>query len=171
MVTVMRDGEEVKLSKRAGSYVTLRDLIDEVGRDATRFFLAARSASSQLTFDINLALSQSNDNPVYYIQYAHAGPAASSANWPSRVGNGTPPAALPHLAALAEEQEKPCCGNWTGTRKSWRRRRPPANLTASPLTCASWRATFTPVITPTRYWWMNLPCAMPVSPCARRCAR
>lgn len=72
MVTVMRDGEEVKLSKRAGSYLTLRDLIDEVGRDATRYFLVARGASSQITFDIDLALSQSNDNPVYYIQYAHA---------------------------------------------------------------------------------------------------
>jgi arginyl-tRNA synthetase len=72
MVTVMREGEEVKLSKRAGSYVTLRDLIDEVGRDATRYFLVSRGASSQLTFDIDLALSQSNDNPVYYIQYAHA---------------------------------------------------------------------------------------------------
>jgi len=72
MVTVMRSGEEVKLSKRAGSYVTLRDLIEEVGRDATRYFLAARRADSQLTFDIDLARSQSNDNPVYYIQYAHA---------------------------------------------------------------------------------------------------
>lgn len=72
MVLVMRGGEEVKLSKRAGSYVTIRDLIDEVGKDATRFFLAARSASSQLTFDIDLAVSQSNENPVYYIQYAHA---------------------------------------------------------------------------------------------------
>lgn len=72
MVTVMRDGEEVKISKRAGSYVTLRDLIDEVGCDATRYFLAARAASSQLTFDIDLARSQTNDNPVYYIQYAHA---------------------------------------------------------------------------------------------------
>ncbi|MFT6957057.1 MAG: arginyl-tRNA synthetase [Halieaceae bacterium] len=72
MVTVMRDGEEVKLSKRAGSYLTLRDLIEEVGRDATRYFLVARAAGSQITFDIDLALSQSNDNPVYYIQYAHA---------------------------------------------------------------------------------------------------
>ncbi|WP_024951283.1 arginine--tRNA ligase [Cobetia crustatorum] len=72
MVTVMRSGKEVKLSKRAGSYVTLRDLIEEVGRDATRYFLAARRADSQLTFDIDLARSQSNDNPVYYIQYAHA---------------------------------------------------------------------------------------------------
>jgi arginyl-tRNA synthetase len=72
MVTVMRNGEEVKISKRAGSYVTLRDLIDEVGCDATRYFLAARRADSQLVFDIDLARAQTNDNPVYYIQYAHA---------------------------------------------------------------------------------------------------
>ena len=72
MVLVTRSGQEVKLSKRAGSYVTLRDLIDEVGRDATRFFLAARRVDSQLTFDIDLARSQTNENPVYYIQYAHA---------------------------------------------------------------------------------------------------
>ncbi len=72
MVTVMRGGEEVKLSKRAGSYVTLSDLIEEVGRDATRWFLAARKADSQLTFDIDLARAQNNDNPVYYVQYAHA---------------------------------------------------------------------------------------------------
>ena len=72
MVTVMRGGEEVKLSKRAGSYLTLRDLIDEVGRDATRYFLIARKSDSQLVFDIDLARSQTNDNPVYYIQYAHA---------------------------------------------------------------------------------------------------
>ncbi|MGA9852944.1 MAG: arginine--tRNA ligase [Gammaproteobacteria bacterium] len=72
MVTVMRGGEEVKLSKRAGSYVTLRDLIDEVGRDATRYFLVARKSDSQLTFDIDLARSRTNENPVYYIQYAHA---------------------------------------------------------------------------------------------------
>lgn len=72
MVTVMRGGEEVKISKRAGSYVTLRDLIDEVGCDATRYFLAARRADAQLIFDIDLARAQTNDNPVYYIQYAHA---------------------------------------------------------------------------------------------------
>jgi len=69
---VMRGGEEVKISKRAGGYVTLRDLIDTAGRDATRYFLIARKSDSQMVFDIDLALSQSNDNPVYYIQYAHA---------------------------------------------------------------------------------------------------
>ena len=72
MVTVMRGGEEVKISKRAGSYVTLRDLIDEVGRDATRFFFVMRKPDSQLVFDIDLAKQQSLDNPVYYVQYAHA---------------------------------------------------------------------------------------------------
>ncbi|MDO8412351.1 MAG: arginine--tRNA ligase [Gallionellaceae bacterium] len=72
MVTVLRGGCEVKISKRAGSYVTLRDLIDEVGCDATRYFLAARNVDTQLVFDIDLAKSQSNENPVYYIQYAHA---------------------------------------------------------------------------------------------------
>ena len=72
MVTVMRSGEEMKISKRAGSYVTLRDLIDEVGCDATRYFLTARRADSQLVFDIDLARAQTVDNPVYYIQYAHA---------------------------------------------------------------------------------------------------
>jgi arginyl-tRNA synthetase len=72
MVTVMRGGEEVKLSKRAGSYLTLRDLVEEAGRDATRWFLLARKADSQLTFDIDLARSQSLDNPVYYVQLSHA---------------------------------------------------------------------------------------------------
>lgn len=72
MITVMKNGTEVKISKRAGSYVTLKDLVDEVGCDATRYFLSARRADSQLIFDIDLAKSQSNDNPVFYIQYAHA---------------------------------------------------------------------------------------------------
>ncbi|ALN55608.1 arginyl-tRNA synthetase [Lysobacter enzymogenes] len=72
MVTVVRGGAEVKISKRAGSYLTLRDLIDETGRDAVRWFLIARKPDSQLTFDIDLARSQSMDNPVYYVQVSHA---------------------------------------------------------------------------------------------------
>ena len=72
MVTVMRGGEEVKISKRAGSYVTLRELIDEVGRDATHFFLVSRKADAEFVFDVDLAKSQSEENPVYYVQYAHA---------------------------------------------------------------------------------------------------
>lgn len=72
MVKVVRGGVEVKISKRAGSYVTLRDLIDWVGRDAVRFFLIQRRADTEFVFDIDLARSQSEENPVYYVQYAHA---------------------------------------------------------------------------------------------------
>jgi arginyl-tRNA synthetase len=72
MVKVMRGGEEVKISKRAGDYVTLRDLIEWVGRDAVRFFLVSRRADSEFMFDVDLALSQSEENPVYYVQMAHA---------------------------------------------------------------------------------------------------
>ena len=72
MVKVMRGGEEVKISKRAGSYVTLRDLIDWVGRDAVRFFLVSRKADAEFVFDVDLARSRSEENPVYYVQYAHA---------------------------------------------------------------------------------------------------
>ena len=72
MVRVMRGGEEVKISKRAGSYVTLRDLIEWTSKDAVRFFLLSRKPDTEYVFDIDLALAQNNDNPVYYVQYAHA---------------------------------------------------------------------------------------------------
>ncbi len=72
MVRVVRDGSEVKLSKRAGSYVTLRDLIDWTSKDAVRFFLLSRKADTEYTFDVDLAVSKSNENPVFYVQYAHA---------------------------------------------------------------------------------------------------
>jgi len=106
MVTVMRDGEEVKLSKRAGSYVTLRDLIDEVGRDATRYFLVARAPTSQLTFDIDLALSRSNDNPVYYIQYAHARICSVLRKLQEQGFAGDLRRCMEHLDRLTEEHEK-----------------------------------------------------------------
>ena len=79
MVTVMKDGEEVKISKRAGSYVTVRDLIEwsgggdvVKGRDAVRFFLISRKADTEFVFDIDVALANSDENPVYYVHYAHA---------------------------------------------------------------------------------------------------
>src|SRR5436190_6548103 len=72
LVKVMRGGEEVKISKRAGSYVTVRDLIDWVGRDAVRFFLVSRKADSEFVFDVDLARKTTDENPVYYVQYAHA---------------------------------------------------------------------------------------------------
>ena len=72
MVRVVRGGEEVKISKRAGSYVTLRDLIEWTSKDAVRFFLLSRKPDTEYVFDIDLALAKNNDNPVYYVQYAHA---------------------------------------------------------------------------------------------------
>ncbi|MFP5381354.1 MAG: arginine--tRNA ligase [Gammaproteobacteria bacterium] len=72
MVRVMRGGEEVKISKRAGSYVTLRDLIEWTSKDAVRFFLLSRKPDTEYVFDVDLALAKNNDNPVYYVQYAHA---------------------------------------------------------------------------------------------------
>lgn len=88
MVRVMRGGEEVKISKRAGSYVTLRDLIEWTSTDAVRFFLLSRKPDTEYTFDIDLALAQNNDNPVYYVQYAHARICSVLAAW------GGDPAAL-----------------------------------------------------------------------------
>jgi arginyl-tRNA synthetase len=81
LVKVMRGGAEVKISKRAGSYVTVRDLIDWVGRDAVRFFLVSRKADSEFTFDLDLARSKSEENPVYYVQYAHARVCSVFAQW------------------------------------------------------------------------------------------
>lgn len=72
MLLVTRNGEEVKMSKRAGTYVTLRDLVDWVGRDAARFFLVSRKSDAEFVFDVDLAVKKSDENPVYYLQYAHA---------------------------------------------------------------------------------------------------
>ena len=81
MVRVVRGGEEVKISKRAGSYVTLRDLIEWTSRDAVRFFLLSRKPDTEYVFDIDLALAKNNDNPVYYVQYAHARICSVLAAW------------------------------------------------------------------------------------------
>ncbi|MFP6557174.1 arginine--tRNA ligase [Paraburkholderia sp. B3] len=125
MVTVMRDGQEVKISKRAGSYVTVRDLIewsgganpgsevspdllDEAtirrGRDAVRFFLISRKADTEFVFDIDLALKQNDENPVYYVQYAHARISTILADWQAKHGGNL--AALPQvdLAPLSSER-------------------------------------------------------------------
>ena len=81
MVRVMRHGEEVKISKRAGSYVTLRDLIEWTSADAVRFFLLSRKPDTEYIFDIDLALAKNNENPVYYVQYAHARICSVLAAW------------------------------------------------------------------------------------------
>ncbi len=85
MVRVMRGGQEVKISKRAGSYVTLRDLIEWTSKDAVRFFLLSRKPDTEYVFDVDLALAQNNDNPVYYVQYAHARICSVLAAWGGEV--------------------------------------------------------------------------------------
>jgi arginyl-tRNA synthetase len=101
LVKVMRGGEEVKISKRAGSYVTLRDLIDWVGRDAVRFFLVSRKADSEFTFDVDLARKHSDENPVYYVQYAHARVCSVFAQW----GGDTASLLEANLGNLKSERE------------------------------------------------------------------
>ena len=101
MVKVVRGGEEVKISKRAGSYVTVRDLIEWVGRDAVRFFLVSRRADSEFVFDIDLALAKSEENPVYYVQYAHARVCSVLAQWGGEVVNVMETSLTP----LVEERE------------------------------------------------------------------
>lgn len=87
MVTVMRGGQEVKISKRAGSYVTLRDLIDWTSRDAVRFFLISRKADTEFVFDVDLALKANDENPVFYVQYAHARICSVLRNWQEQGGD------------------------------------------------------------------------------------
>lgn len=100
MVTVMKGGEEVKISKRAGSYVTLRDLVDWTSRDAVRFFLISRKADTEFVFDIDLALKQNDENPVFYVQYAHARICSVIRKWG---GDLSSPADLGLLTAPTEE--------------------------------------------------------------------
>src|SRR6266480_6184687 len=105
MVTVMKGGGEMKISKRAGSYVTLRELIDEVGRDAVRFFLLSRKADTEFVFDVDLAKSQSEENPVYYVQMAHARICAVLEQRKALFGGRDPDLAAADLAPLTGARE------------------------------------------------------------------
>ncbi len=100
MVRVLRGGQEVKLSKRAGSYVTLRDLIEWTSKDAVRFFLVSRKPDTEYTFDVDLAVAKNNDNPVYYVQYAHARICSVLASW----GGDATLLSLADLAPLTSPQ-------------------------------------------------------------------
>jgi arginyl-tRNA synthetase len=104
MVTVMKGGEEVKISKRAGGYVTLRDLIDWTSRDAVRFFLISRKADTEFVFDVDLALKANDENPVFYVQYAHARICSVLAQWADRGGDMSTLASA-HLVLLGAPTE------------------------------------------------------------------
>jgi len=100
MVRVVKGGEEVKISKRAGSYVTLRDLIEWTSKDAVRFFLLSRKPDTEYTFDVDLAVQKNNDNPVYYVQYAHARICSVLAAWQDKDGGDPATLNSVNLAAL-----------------------------------------------------------------------
>ena len=104
MVRVMRGGEEVKISKRAGSYVTLRDLIEWTSKDAVRFFLLSRKPDTEYTFDVDLAVAQNNDNPVYYVQYAHARIHSVLRAWADKEGGHIAQLGAVDLSALESAQ-------------------------------------------------------------------
>jgi arginyl-tRNA synthetase len=100
MVRVMKDGEEVKIGKRAGGYVTLRDLIEWTSKDAVRFFLLSRKPDTEYSFDVNLAVAKNNDNPVYYVQYAHARICSVLAAWAEKDGGKAEELKAVHLSPL-----------------------------------------------------------------------
>ena len=104
MVRVVRGGEEVKISKRAGSYVTLRDLIEWTSKDAVRFFLLSRKPDTEYTFDVDLAVAKNNDNPVYYVQYAHARICSVLATWREKEGGAVASLSQVDLSPLQSPQ-------------------------------------------------------------------
>ncbi len=106
MVRVMRGGEEVKISKRAGSYVTLRDLIEWTSKDAVRFFLLSRKPDTEYTFDVDLAIQKNNDNPVYYVQYAHARICSVLQAWADKDAGDVATLKSVELTALESPQAK-----------------------------------------------------------------
>ena len=149
MVRVMRGGEEVKISKRAGSYVTLRDLIEWTSKDAVRFFLLSRKPDTEYMFDVDLALAQNNDNPVYYVQYAHARICSVLAAWggdaATLAGRRPVAAGEPGRAGLMLQlAQVPRDADRGGARISRR--------TTSPSTCANWPPATTATTTPSASW-------------------
>ena len=104
MVRVVKGGEEVKISKRAGSYVTLRDLIEWTSKDAVRFFLLSRKPDTEYTFDVDLAVAKNNDNPVYYVQYAHARICSVLSSWREKDGGDAATLKDVDLTALQSPQ-------------------------------------------------------------------
>ncbi len=159
-VRFVRDGVEVSMSKRAGEFITLDDLLAEIGVDAARWFFAARGHTSGIDFDIELAKKQSAENPVYYVQYAHARIASilrkaadaglAPAEAGARIGAGRGRSGL--AATRSPGRRKPrSSGPWRASRRSWRTRQPPRRPTGSPPTQPTSRRSSTPS-TATRGW-------------------
>jgi arginyl-tRNA synthetase len=134
MVRVVKGGEEVKISKRAGSYVTLRDLIEWTSKDAVRFFLLSRKPDTEYTFDVDLAVAKNNDNPVYYVQYAHARICSVLAAWGGDVATLKTPTCHP----LQSPQAQALMLLLAKYPDMLAAARPTSPRTTSRSTCASW---------------------------------
>jgi len=162
MVTVMKGGEEMKISKRAGSYVTLRELVDEVGSDATRFFLVSRKADTEFVFDVDLATSQSEENPVYYVQYAHARICSLLEQSRASFAEADPEA---HAAGSADLDRSPVPAELAllqrlaSILRCLRTLAPNSPPTRSPFTCANWRGSSTVTIMPSASSFRKPRCA------------
>ena len=154
MVRVMRGGEEVKISKRAGSYVTLRDLIEWTSNDAVRFFLLSRKPDTEYTFDVDLALAQNNDNPVYYVQYAHARICSVLAAWGGDAAT-LKDVDLSPLQSPAGAGADAAAGQVP--RHAGRARPRISRRTTSPSTCANWPPATTATTTPSASWSTTKP--------------
>ena len=152
MVTVMKGGEEVKISKRAGSYVTLRDLIDWTGRDAVRFFLLSRKADTEFVFDVDLALKQNDENPVFYVQYAHARICSVLQQYATRAA--TMARARRRRPVAADRAQRGGADAQAGrvSRRCSPAPRPTWRRTTWPSTCATWPAPSTATTPPSASW-------------------
>jgi len=154
MVTVMKNGEEVKISKRAGSYVTLRDLIEWTSKDAVRFFLISRKADTEFVFDVDLALKQNDENPVFYVQYAHARIHSVLAQFAEKGGDLSTVAQASASLLTADTELSP----WLP--RGWR-------LTMWRSTCAIWPVPSTVTTRRNVSWSMTSNSAAPAWRCSR----
>jgi arginyl-tRNA synthetase len=158
-----RGGEKVQMSTRSGDFVTLRELRKEVGRDAARFFYVMRRCEQHMDFDLDLAKSQSADNPVYYVQYAHARVESVLRQAADRGIAVEPSPGTTNLERLTESHEQALLktlARWPEVVETAALNEEPHQLTT---TCASWPTTSTPTTTRTSSWWTTPPCAMPAS--------
>ena len=139
LVTLLRDGQPVRMSKRRGEFVLMEELLEEVGRDAARFTFLTRRHDSPLEFDLAVATRQSSDNPVFYVQYAHARSAPSRARWRSRGSQRLRGARCSWSGSRRRMSRRSSSGCWTIRR--WRRApRAPWSRTGSRITFRSWPA-------------------------------
>jgi arginyl-tRNA synthetase len=161
-----RDGQKASMSTRSGEFVTLRELRREVGNDACRFFYVLRKSDQHLDFDLDLAKSQSNENPVYYIQYAHARVCSVLNQW-----GGEAELAEADLGLLTTSASWPCAPAWRASRSLVQNAAPTTRRTRSPSTSRIWPPSSTAGTTPSACWSTTRRSSSPAWRWPRRCVR